>query len=181
LDPDLRSLVEHRQPEVRRVSGVAERLPFPDECLDLVICSWLLEHLAKPEHVFHEVARVLRSAEPVKGKSGGHLVFLTPNAWHPLTWINRVLSRLGGWHTRLVRRLYERAAEDTFPPVYRANTRQRAERFAVAAGLTPVSLCTVGDPTYLAFTESFYRLATAVERVTPSWMKVHIVGDFQKT
>ena len=180
VDPDRRSLREHRAPVVHRASGLAEHLPFPDESFDLVICSWVFEHLARPQRVFAEVARVLQSPDPAAARPGGHLVFLAPNAWHPLTWTGRLLGRLGYWQTRLVTRLYDRAEADTFPVVYRANTRRRVERLAATAGLVPVSFHTVGDPTYLAFNELFYHLAVLAERLTPRWMKVHLVGDLIK-
>jgi hypothetical protein len=110
----------------------------------------------------------------------GHFVFLTPNAWHPLIWASRLVSRFGDWQARLVARLYGRAEADTFPVVYGANTRQRLLRLATTAGLVPLALYGIGDPTYLAFNEPFYHLATVAESLTPDWMKVHLVGDFVK-
>jgi len=179
-DPDHASLVEHRAPAVRRVVGSMEGLPFPDESFDLVLCSWVLEHLARPEGAFAKVARVLQSPDPATGRPGGHFVFLAPNAWHPLTWANRLLGHLGDRQARLVRRLYARAEADTFPVLYRANTRRRIAQLAREVGLTPVSFQFVGDPSYLAFNELLYRLAVLAERLTPRRMKVHLVGDFVK-
>jgi ubiquinone/menaquinone biosynthesis C-methylase UbiE len=172
VDPDWRSLLDHRMPEVLRVSGFAECLPFADQSFDLVICSWVLEHLARPSSAFAEAARVLRRA--------GHFVFLAPNAWHPLTLANRLISRFGHWQAGLVTRLYGRSEADTFPVVYRANTRRQVERLATAAGLTPVAFCAIGDPSYLAFNELFFRVAIVAEGLTPEWMKVHLIGDFVK-
>jgi SAM-dependent methyltransferase len=180
VDPDQRALVGHRVPVLQRATGLMERLPFSDGSLDLVVCSWVLEHLAQPQHAFAEVARVLQGPDAASGRPGGHFVFLAPNGWHPLTWTSRFLGRIGDWQARLVSRLYGRADVDTFPVVYRANTRRQLERLARAAGLTPVSLNTVGDPTYLAFNAPLYCLAVLVERLTPRWMKVHLVGDFVK-
>jgi SAM-dependent methyltransferase len=180
VDPDRRSLVEHRAPAVRRAAGLLEHLPFSGESFDLVACSWVLEHLARPERAFAEVARVLQSSNPAAAKRGGHLVFLTPNALHPLTWANCLLGRLGDAQGRLVSHLYGRAEADTFPVVYRANTRRRITQLAKAAGLEPVAFYAVGDPTYLAFNKPLYRLALLAERLTPRWMKVHLVGDFAK-
>jgi len=189
VDPDQGSLVEHRVPTLRRAAGLMERLPFSDQSFDLVLCSWVLEHLVDPEQAFAEVARVLRgpasSGGPNApnaggGTSVGHFVFLTPNAWHPLTWANRWLGRLGDLQTRLVRRWYGRDEADTFPIVYRANTRRQIEQLACAVGLTPVAFYQVGDPTYLAFNEPLYRLAVLAERLTPRWMKVHLLGHLVK-
>jgi SAM-dependent methyltransferase len=157
-----------------------EHLPFPDAVFDLVICSWVLEHLTWPQHAFGEIARVLRDPVPTLGESGGHFVFLAPNAWHPLTWFNRLLGRFGDWQAQLVMRVYDRPAADTFPALYRANTRRKIERLARTVGLSTVTIRSIGDPTYLAFGEWLYRLSVLLESLTPQWMKVHLVGDFVK-
>jgi hypothetical protein len=139
-----------------------------------------LEHLLHPQRAFDQIARVLKSPDPITDEHGGHFVFLAPNAWHPLTWISRLLGRFGNWQTRMVTRLYRRPEADTFPAVYRANTRRRIVGLAAAAGLAPVSFHTIGDPTYLAFNELCYRLASLTERLLPSWVKIHLVGDLAK-
>jgi SAM-dependent methyltransferase len=166
LDPDPRSLREHRAPALRLACGLAEALPYADDSFDLVCCSWVLEHLPDPARAFAEVARVL--------VPGGHLVFLTPNRRHPLLMLNRVL----GWSRgRLVSRFYDRAEADTFSAFYRANTSTQIERLAQAAGLTQVSLRFVGDPTYLAFNEPLFQLACLLEHLTPRSLQVHLVGE----
>jgi len=112
LDPDLGSLREHRTPALALTNGLAKALPYADNSFDMVSCSWVLEHLPEPERAFAEVARIL--------VPGGHFVFLTPNAHHPLLVLNRAL----GWtRGRLVGQFYDRAR---------------------------VSLRFIGDPTYLA-------------------------------
>ena len=167
LDPDLGSLREHRTPALKRSCGLAKALPYADNSFDMVSCSWVLEHLPEPERAFAEVARIL--------VPGGHFVFLTPNAHHPLLVLNRAL----GWtRGRLVGQFYDRAEADTFPAFYRANTPAQIEQLARAAGLKRVSLRFIGDPTYLAFSESLFWLACLLERVTPRRMRVHLVGEY---
>jgi len=167
LDPDLGALREHRAPALARASGLAEALPYAGGTFDLVCCSWVLEHLADPARVFAEVARVLAP--------GGHFVFLTPNRRHPLVMFNQALRWTRG---RLVGYLYDRAEADTFPAFYRANTPAQIEHLAQAAGLEQVSLRFVGDPTYLAFNEIFFRLGCLLEQVTPPSLRVHLVGEY---
>lgn len=168
LDPDLPSLREHRTSALARVGGLADVLPYAGRSFDLVCCSWVLEHLAAPQRAFDAVARVLRP--------GGHFVFLTPNAHHPLLLLNRAL----GWtRGRLVGLLYDRAEADTFPARYRANTTARIERLARRAGLKRVALRRVGDPSYLAFNEPLFRLACLLERLTPPALRVHVVGVYR--
>ena len=165
LDPDLRSLREHRAPALPLTCGLAEALPYADRSFDLVCCSWVLEHVRRPAHAFAEAARVLGDS--------GRFVFLTPNARHPLLILNRALRWTQGW---LVDRLYDRAEPDIFPAFYRANSPGRIKRLARGAGFERVSMRYVGDPTYLAFNEPLFRLACLLERLTPRSMRVHLVG-----
>lgn len=175
LDPDLRSLREHRAPALALSCGLAEALPYADGSFDLVCCSWTLEHLFDPARALAEVARVLRRPESAEGWPGGRFIFLTPNARHPLLMLNRALRWTRG---RLVGRLYDRAETDAFPAFYRANTPAQIERLARATGLERVSLRFIGDPTYLAFNEPLFRLACLLEQATPRWMRVHLVGEY---
>ena len=167
VDPDLISLREHRALALPRACGLAGRLPFSNDVFDLVCSSWVLEHLADPAAGFREVARVLRG--------GGHFVLVTPNRRHPLLAFNRALRWTGG---RVVDWLYGREAEDTFPAFYRANTGQEIDGWAGEVGLRRVAFHRVGDPTYLAFNESLYRLACWWERLVPAALRVHLVGDY---
>ena len=168
LEPDLRSLREHRASALALSCGMGEALPYADATFDLVCCSWVLEHLPHPARAFVEIARVLAA--------GGRFVFLTPNARHPLLALRRALGRTRGW---LVTRLYDREEADTFPAFYRANVPSRIERLAQAAGLERVSMQLIGDPTYIAFSERLFRLACLLERVTPPPLRVHLVGEYR--
>lgn len=169
VDADRRSLAEHRLPTLARAAARAEALPFPAGAFDLVCCSWVLEHLPDPAQALREVARVLAP--------GGHFVFLTPNARHPLLALNRWLSWTRG---RAVRWLYGRAEADTFPALYRANTIPDLTALLRTAGLEPLALIPVGDPTYLAFNEVLYRLSVWAERWIPPPARVHLIGEAQK-
>src|SRR5450631_3307081 len=42
------------------VTGVGERLPFPDACFDLVVMNQVIEHVANQGMVAREAARVVR-------------------------------------------------------------------------------------------------------------------------
>jgi len=169
LDPDLGALRVHRLPVFPRVCGYVEQLPWPDRAFDLICCSWVLEHLACPGPSLREVSRIL--------VPGGHFVFVTPNARHPLLLLNRLL----GWtRGELVERLYRRASRDTFPAFYRANTPRRLAALCRDAGLELLALDTVDDPTYISFNEPLYRLACLLERLTPAGFRVHLVGEARK-
>ncbi len=162
LDPDPVSLREHRLPKLPRAAARAEALPLHDASIDMLTCSWVLEHLPDPAVVFREIGRVLRP--------GGWFIFLTPNARSLIVLANRLLRPL---QRTLVPRLYGRAEADTFPVQYRANTPSRVAALAAQAGLRAELIRLIEDPTYLAFNPVLFRLSTALGRITPP---VHLVG-----
>jgi ubiquinone/menaquinone biosynthesis C-methylase UbiE len=166
LDPDPVSLREHRLPNLARAAGKADALPLRDNSVDIVTCSWVLEHLTDPGSVFREIRRVLRP--------GGAFVFLTPNARSLIVIANRILRPL---QRLLVPRLYGRAEADTFPVQYRANTPSRISKLAREAGLQIDQIRLIEDPTYLAFSPVLFRLSAALASVTPP---VHLVGVLTK-
>ncbi|MCX7854698.1 MAG: methyltransferase domain-containing protein [Anaerolineae bacterium] len=170
VDADWLSLAEHRLTALPRAVAQAEALPFPAGSFDLVCCSWVLEHLPDPGRALREVARVLAP--------GGRFVFLTPNVRHPLLALNRWLRWTRG---RAVRWLYGRAEVDTFPALYRANTIPGLTALLRAAGLEPLAVIPISDPTYLAFNEVLYRLSVWAERWVPPSARVHLVGEALKT
>lgn len=165
LDPDHRSLVEHRLPDLPRAVAAAEALPLPAASVDLVICSWVLEHLPDPARTFAEIARVLRP--------GGALIFVAPGAWSLAALLNRALRGLQG---RLVPWLYGRAEADAFPVVYRANTQPRLRALAQGCGLILDTFRPIEDPTYFAFHPALFRLHAALARRLPARMAEHIAG-----
>lgn len=167
LDPDLESLRDYRLPGTPLAQALAGVLPLKDACVDLVACSWVLEHLDAPIQVLSEARRVLRP--------GGSLIFLTPNANSLVVLLNRLLRP---WQRILVPRLYGRAEADTFPVRYRANTPAQVKALARQAGLNCELLQQIHDPTYLAFTPLLFRISIALTRFTPP---VHLVGVLTKT
>jgi ubiquinone/menaquinone biosynthesis C-methylase UbiE len=166
LDPDWLSLREHRLPNLPRAAAFADALPLRDSCADLIVCSWVLEHLADPGRVFAEMRRVLAP--------GGCFIFLTPNATSLIALINRVLRP---FQQTLVPRLYGRAEVDTFPVHYRANSAPQITALAAEAGLRPALIQLIEDPTYLAFNPLLFRFSVALSGVTPP---VHLVGVLAK-
>lgn len=165
VDPDHRSLVEHRLPDLPRAVAPADALPLPAQSVDLVLASWVLEHLPQPLDAFREVARVLRP--------GGALIVLAPGAWSLPALVNRTLRPLQRW---LVPRLYGRAEEDAFPVTYRANTRRRLADLAQHAGLQLDTFRAIEDPTYFAFHPLLFRLNVALARALPSALAEHFVA-----
>ena len=204
LDPDLVSLIEHRTSTLPQrgasrsgteqggvkskgattgmplVCGFGDALPFPAESFDLVLALWVLEHLARPEKVLSEVRRVLHSPDRASGRPGGHFLFLTPNAHHPLILFNRFSWAFPAVQRLLVPRLYGRAEADTFRVRYQANTLARLRALAAEAGFRIVSLRAISDPTYLAFSNWLFVMSMALERMLPEGSGVHVVGEWER-
>jgi SAM-dependent methyltransferase len=138
--------------------STAERIPHPNETFDVVISDNVVEHLADPAAVFNEVARVL--------KPGGRFVFKTPNRRHYMALVARHTPH---WFHRAFNRHRGRAPEDTFPTLYRANTRRDIQQAAAAADLSVESLRFVeGRPEYLRGTPVTYLAGCAYERLVNS-------------
>ncbi|MBM4464818.1 MAG: class I SAM-dependent methyltransferase [Chloroflexi bacterium] len=173
LDADLASLCDNVGLH-QAVLGRLAALPFATASFDLVISSWVIEHLPEPERAFAEIARVLRP--------GGRFIFLTPNAWNYVVLVNRLMP---AWlQFRLVPRLYGRREKDTFPVVYRANTRRKLHSLLGQAGLRCEEFYHVGDPSYVAANDLLFRLGVLLERLTDCSvlrsLKVHLVGSYVK-
>lgn len=169
IDPDSRSLTEHRAKGMPVVRGAGERLPFVDDSFDLIVSVWVLEHLADPLETFIEVRRVLRP--------GGHFVFLTPNLRNPLMVMNRIGRAVPALQRRLVPRVYGRDEADTFPVRYRANTERDIRAHALGSGLRVEALRVVADPTYLALNGLMFNASVMSERLMPKAWGVHLLGD----
>jgi ubiquinone/menaquinone biosynthesis C-methylase UbiE len=169
LDPDHSSLVEHRLPDLPRAAALSDAIPLRDGCVDLVLCSWVIEHLAEPARSFREIARVLRP--------GGVFIFITPNKLSPAALLNRVLHPL---QHRLVPLLYGRDESDAFPVTYRANTRRALDKLADHAGLQLHTFRAIKDPTYFAIHPLLFRLNALVSNLLPRRMAEHLVGMYVK-
>lgn len=177
VDADYASLAEHRTrqtapPGMPLTGGQVEALPFQTASFDLVLALWVFEHLPRPAPALAELARVLRP--------GGHLLFLTPNAQHPLIWANRASQWLPALQRALVPRLYGREAADTFQVHYQANSAPRLRELAAAAGFEEVSLRAIADPSYLAFNDWWFEVSLRVEARLPAGWGVHLLGEWRR-
>ncbi|MFK7931466.1 MAG: class I SAM-dependent methyltransferase [Myxococcota bacterium] len=153
VDPDPRVVNNPYLHEGRQ--GVGEQIPYDDQTFDVVFCDNVLEHLENPETVFAEVRRVL--------KPGGVFLAKTPNYWHyvavtasvtPLSFHQRFNAARG------------RKEEDTFPTVYRANTRRDLLKLASKTGMELVDCTRIeGRPEYLRRWASTYIAGTVYERI----------------
>ena len=171
IDPDRGSLSARRD-GMTVLQADGDRLPFGNESFDMVVSVWVLEHVAHPQRLFAEVARVLKPL--------GHFIFLTPNALNPLVLGNRA-GQLAPWLQRhLVANVYGRNGSDTFAVRYRANTTWKIKRIAARTGFAVAEMNVIADPTYVAFNPMLFKAAVLSERVLPAGLGVHLLGDLQK-
>jgi SAM-dependent methyltransferase len=153
IDPDPRVVDNPHLDEGRE--GLGESIPYADESFDVVVSDNVLEHLDHPVEVFREVRRVLRP--------GGVFLAKTPNRWHYVAIGASITPH--AFHRRF-NAARGRAAEDTFPTRYRANSRGQLERIARAAGLELISVQLYeGRPEYLRRWGLLYLLGSLYERL----------------
>src|SRR5262245_23259252 len=78
------------QPDLELFMANLGQIPLASESVDLVMSRSVFEHLEEPMAVYNELYRIL--------KPGGHVVFLTANAWDYATLIARMIpNRFHAW------------------------------------------------------------------------------------
>ena len=156
IDLDPRVLTNANLDEGRVADG--RSIPYPDEAFDLVFADNVLEHLDEPVAAFREVCRVL--------SRGGMFAFKTPNRWHYMPLVAQITPLR--FH-KFINRSRGRAADDTFPTRYRANSRRQLSRLSRLAGFRLEELEFIeGRPEYLRFSWPTYLLGAAYERLVNS-------------
>jgi SAM-dependent methyltransferase len=166
-----------RHPEWFRLLGPDGSIPFPDGHFDIVSAVMVLEHVADPARFLSEAARVL--------KPGGVFVGHTVSAAHYVTWVRRAFGLLPHVAIQsLVRKLYGRACEDTFPALYRMNSERSLRRACSPAGLSLEAVRRYECPCYFRFSRAARHLATmadwALEQLRPGWGRLYLTVTLRK-
>ena len=143
-------------PGIETYNSDLGQLPLPDACVDLIMSRSVFEHLANPEAVYREFARVLNP--------GGRVVFLTANMWDYGTLVARMVPNR--FHAAIVRNVEGRADEDTFPTEYKTNTRTEIDRLAAGAGLQVEAFSYLSQyPNYLMFNGVLFFVGMCYEKL----------------
>jgi len=141
--------------------AIGEQLPLANESFDLIISQWVIEHLPEPLLVLQEIARVLRP--------NGNVILFTTNAYNYIPLVSQIIpNQLQGY---LLSHLLHRPSSDSFPTFFRANTVKQLTSLAKQSGLIVQQSLYVGNPFYLAFSPTLFRLALLFEQVT-DWLKL---------
>ncbi|HJO91259.1 MAG TPA: methyltransferase domain-containing protein, partial [Anaerolineales bacterium] len=165
-------MISHRDRLIQLCAGHCNFLPIKSSTYQIVISSWLLEHLPDPLTCFREVKRVL---EP-----GGHFIFLTPNKSHPIVMANTLSRLIPRLQSILVERLYQRMGADTFPAYYLANTQTTLRTLAEQSGLQLIDIRAINDPTYTAFNEILFKTSITLDKFIPNMWGIHLVGVIKR-
>jgi len=135
------------------------RLPFEENCFDIVYSDYVLEHVEFPEPFLKEAYRVL--------KPGGSFFFRTPNRYHYVSllahctphWVHEILSNR-------VRGL-ARDAHEPYLTFHRLNTKREIQTLANNVGFSQVDLRFVEcEPSYLMFSTIPFLIGVLYERTT---------------
>lgn len=133
-------------------------VPLPDATFDLAISIYVLEHIADPPAVVREIHRLLRP--------GGHFIALTPSRFHYVSLLAAATPT--GFHQWANERR-GRDRSDTFPTVYRMNTRRRLRRLFDDVGMLAARIDMFEvPPHYLTFNVPSFLAGAAYERFVNS-------------
>lgn len=171
LDPKVES-----NPQLH--SGICANLtsiPVEDNYFDLVFCRYVLEHIEKPQEFLQEIYRTL--------KPEGRFLFLTPNKWHYVSIASSITPK---WFHNWYNRLRGRHEDDTFPTVYRLNSKSHIRHQFRLTGFEECKLIFCECcPNYLTFSTLTFLLGVAYERLVNctdllATLRVNILGCFYK-
>jgi len=152
----------------------ADNIPVPDNSFDLVTANMVMEHVKEPGLVLQEVWRVLRP--------NGSFLIHTPNLRFYLIRLARFVPQ--GIKNRAISWLEHREDKDVFPTLYRFNTPEAIQGYAMAAGFNIASLrITRPTPSFLG--TPFERLERPVlallHRPALSSYWANLIVDLKKT
>ena len=92
---------------------------------DIITMRMVAEHIVDPDRAIGKVAELL--------KPGGKLIVYTPHKWALMSIVASIIPFK--WHHPLKRLLWDAEARDTFPTVYKLNTRNDLRKRMSSKGL----------------------------------------------
>ena len=135
--------------------------PIEDNCYDLIVADYVMEHVEDPILMLKEINRVLRP--------GGHFVFRTPNIYHYVSIVSRFTPH--SFHLAVANKMRQKPddAIEPYPTFYRFNSRGAVLTAMKQASLENVELRMIEkQPSYLQFNPWAYRLGVTYERIVNS-------------
>lgn len=157
----------------KKILGDAYNLPFQKEAFDLIYADYVLEHIRQTEDFAEEVKRVL--------KKGGFFIFRTPNLYHYVPLIAKVMSKL----FKSVLANY-RFKNRTFPTFYKMNTVRKLKKLFLKNGFSVERVELIEkEPSYLMFNIAPFLIGVLYERMVNftellAFLRSNIIGVFKK-
>lgn len=134
-------------------------LPVEDDTADVIISDYVFEHIEDPSWTGRELTRIL--------KPGGWICARTPNKWGMISISARLVPN--SFHDTLLRYLQpQKKSVDTFPTVYRLNTRAQLERHFAPTAFDHCTFTYDGGPSYAGNSRIAWKLSRGAARLTPS-------------
>ncbi len=137
-DPDAQALAENTCVQIKLTGGLETLKEVKNDSVDVVVTSWVLEHIDEPDLLLSNVSRTL--------KSSGVFISLTPNKKSWVIFFSRLIPNF--LHPFLVKLVWGREMQDTYPTRYKLNSEEEIRNFAAKYGLLVESIHFLKDPTY---------------------------------
>lgn len=161
----------------KKILGDAYNLPFQKEAFDLIYADYVLEHTRQTEDFIEEVRRVL--------KKGGFFIFRTPNLYHYVTLIAKLMPKL--CKSVLVNFLKKhKFINKTFPTFYKMNTVRKLKKLFLKNGFSVERVQLIEkEPSYLMFNILPFLIGVLYERIVNfteslAFLRSNIIGVFKK-
>lgn len=129
------------------------RFPFADASFDAAVSDYVLEHVKDPALFLREVHRVLAD--------GGAFLFRTPNVFHYVSLLSRILpDRLSLWARN------RRHDHPVYPKYFRFNSSGRCRRLLAEAGFDVAEMALIEkEPSYGMGSRLLFFPMMAYERI----------------
>ncbi len=132
-------------------------LPFADETFDIIVSSWVFEHIEHPDVMARELLRIT--------KPGGYICACTPNKFGYVSIMSRIVSNRN--HARFLSKIQpERKELDIFPTAYKLNTERDVNRKFSPDGEVIVGR-TFSEPAYHFNNAFLYAAFLLIHKILP--------------
>ena len=158
IDPEEEVFANPYLDEAKQMDLKTGVIPYDDSTFDIVFSNNVMEHVQHPRIVFDEVRRVL--------KPGGLFLSKTPNRRHYVPTLARLTpTRFHKYYNKL----RGRDSSDTFPTVYKLNSKGAVNKLSRETGFLVKRIQFVeGRPEYLRLTALTYLFGLTYERLVNS-------------
>jgi ubiquinone/menaquinone biosynthesis C-methylase UbiE len=141
--------------------------PIPNDSVDVILCDYVLEHIADPDLFFSEVHRVL--------KNKGFLCLRTSNRWNYFAVFASLIPNK--FHAKITSFVQQNRKESTvFPTYYRCNSIKKINKMMKKNGFNCVVYGYEAEPSYLSFSPIAYFLGVLHQKFAFGMIKPAIFG-----